>query len=174
LPSCTPDGKTVVYLNASDTPALMRVSIDGGAPTQIVKGSFISPRVSPDGKTIAAFSVPDLLKPPRLNLIDINSGEIRNSFDVPLETAVQGEGGHKLEWTNDGRSVIFIVISDETPGLWAQPITATGSPAMTARRIMSFPPESSVYAFAQSPDGKQIVFAQGKALTDAVLISHFH
>ena len=174
LPSCTPDGKTVVYLNASDTPALMRVSIDGGAPTQIVKGIFTSPRVSPDGKTIAAFSVPDLLKPPRLNLIDMNSGEIRNSFDVPRETAVQGEGGHKLEWTNDGRSVIFIVVSDETPALWAQPITATGSPAMTARRIMSFPPESSVYAFAQSPDGKQIVFAQGRALTDAVLISHFH
>jgi len=174
LPSCSPDGKTVVYLNASDTPALMRVSIDGGAPTQIVKGIFTSPRVSPDGKTIAAFSVPDLLKPPRLNLIDINSGEIRNSFEVPAETAVQGEGGHKLEWTNDGRSVIFIVLKDETPGLWAQPITATGAPTISAKRIMSFPPESSVYAFAQSPDGKQIVFAQGQALTDAVLISHFH
>src|ERR1700723_2319982 len=174
LPSCSPDGKTVVYLNASATPALMRVSIDGGAPTQIVKGIFTSPRVSPDGKTIAAFSVPDLLKPPRLNLIDINSGEIRNSFDVPRETAVQGEGGHKLEWTNDGRSVIFIVVADETPALWAQPVTATGAPTISAKRIMSFPPESSVYAFAQSPDGKQIVFAQGRALTDAVLISHFH
>jgi serine/threonine protein kinase len=174
LPSCSPDGKTVVYLNASDTPALMRVSIDGGTPTPIVKGMFSSPRVSPDGKTIAAFSVPDLLKPPRLNLIDMNSGEIRNSFEVPPETSVNGEGGHKLEWTNDGRNVIFIVYKDETPGLWAQPITATGAATISAKRIMNFPPESSVYAFAQSPDGKQIVFAQGKALTDAVLISHFH
>jgi len=174
LPSCSPDGKTVVYLNASDTPALMRVGIDGGTPTQIVKGIFTSPRVSPDGKTVAAFSVPDLLKPPHLNLIDMNSGEIRNSFELPAETAVQGEGGHKLEWTNDGRNVIFVVIKDETPGLWAQPITATGAAAISAKRIMSFPPESSVYAFAQSPDGKQIVFAQGRALTDAVLISHFH
>jgi eukaryotic-like serine/threonine-protein kinase len=174
LPSCSPDGKTVVYLNASDTPALMRVSIDGGTPTSIVKGMFSSPRVSPDGKTIAAFSVPDLLKPPRLNLIDMNSGEIRNSFEVPPETSVNGEGGHKLEWTNDGRNVIFIVYKDETPGLWAQPITATGAATISAKRIMNFPPESSVYAFAQSPDGKQIVFAQGRALTDAVLISHFH
>jgi eukaryotic-like serine/threonine-protein kinase len=174
LPSCSPDGKTVVYLNASDTPALMRVSIEGGAPTQIVKGLFASPRVSPDGKTIAAFSVRDLLKPPQLNLIDINSGEIRNSFEVPPGTRVNGEGGHKLEWTNDGRNVIFIVFKDETPGLWAQPISALGAPTTLARRIMTFPAESSVYAFAQSPDGKQIVFAQGQALTDAVLISHFH
>src|SRR6202041_964734 len=67
LPSCTPDGKTVVYLNASDTPALLRVSIHGGAPTQIVKGIFTSPRVSPRQKTIAGHLVPDLRRAPRLN-----------------------------------------------------------------------------------------------------------
>jgi serine/threonine protein kinase/Tol biopolymer transport system component len=174
LPSCTPDGKTVVYEEASDSPALMRVSIDGGTPTQIAKGGYNSPRVSPDGASIAVISVPDILKPPKLVIISLDGGEIRSSYDLPPETIYQGEGGHKLEWTQDGRAVIFLVNKDEAPSLWAQPITATGTPPMSAKRITAFPPESTVYAFALSPDGKQIVFAQGRALTDAVLISHFH
>jgi eukaryotic-like serine/threonine-protein kinase len=175
LPSCSPDGKSVVYLEDSDSPALMRVSIDGGTPTRIADGQFMnSPRVSPDGTTVAAFYFADLHKPPKIAIIGLPGGEIRSSYDVPAETAYQGEGGHKLEWTRDGRNIIFVVNKDETPSLWAQPITAPGTPAMSAKRITTFPPESTVYAFALSPDGKQIVFAQGRALTDAVLISHFH
>jgi serine/threonine protein kinase len=174
LPACTPDGKTVIYEEASDSPSLMRVSIDGGTPTLIAKGPYGSPRVSPDGASVAAISVPDILKPPKLVIIGLDSGETRSSYELPRETIYQGDGGHKLEWTKDGRAVIFLVNKDETPGLWAQPITATGTPPMSAKRITTFSPESTVYAFALSPDGKQIVFAQGRALTDAVLISHFH
>jgi serine/threonine protein kinase/dipeptidyl aminopeptidase/acylaminoacyl peptidase len=174
LPACSPDGKTVVYEEASDSPALMRVSIDGGPPTQIAKGPYNSPRVSPDGTSVAVISVPDILKPPKLLIIGLDGGGIRSSYELPREAIYQGEGGHKLEWTKDGRSVIFLVNKDETPSLWAQPIAATGATAMSAKRITAFPPESSVYAFALSPDGKQIVFSQGRALTDAVLISHFH
>lgn len=174
LPTCTPDGKTVVYDEGSDSPSLMRVSIDGGTPTLIAKGAYGSPRVSPDGATIAAISVPDLLKPPKLVIIGLDSGDIRSSYELPQGTISQGDGGHKLEWTKDGRAVLFLVNKDETPSLWAQPVTATGTPPMSAKRISTFPPESTVYAFALAPDGKQIVFAQGRALTDAVLISHFH
>jgi eukaryotic-like serine/threonine-protein kinase len=174
LPACTPDGKTVIYEEASDSPSLMRVSIDGGTPTLIAKGPYGSPRVSPDGASVAAISVPDILKPPKLVIIGLDSGETRSSYELPRETIYQGDGGHKLEWTKDGRAVIFLVNKYETPALWAQPITATGTPPMSAKRITTFSPESTVYAFALSPDGKQIVFAQGRALTDAVLISHFH
>jgi eukaryotic-like serine/threonine-protein kinase len=174
LPACSPDGKTVVYEEASDSPSLMRVSIDGGTPTQIAKGGYNSPRVSPDGASVAVIAVPDILKPPKLLIIGLDGGEIRSSYELPPEAIYQGEGGHKIEWTKDGRSVLFLVDKDETPSLWAQPITATGAPPMSAKRITAFPAESSVYAFALSPDGKQIVFSQGRALTDAVLISHFH
>jgi Tol biopolymer transport system component len=152
----------------------MRVSIDGGTPTLIAKGAYGSPRVSPDGASVAVISVPDILKPPKLVIIGLDGGEIRSSYDLPRETVYQGDGGHKLEWTKDGRAVIFLVNRDETPSLWAQPVSATGAAPMSAKRISTFPAESTVYAFALSPDGKQIVFAQGRALTDAVLISHFH
>jgi serine/threonine protein kinase len=174
LPACSPDGKIVVYVESSDSSSLMRVGIDGGASTLIAKGVFNSPRVSPDGTTVAAFYFPDPLKPPKLVVIGLNGGEIRNSFDVPATTVYQAEGGHKLEWTKDGRSIIFIVNKDEEPSLWAQPVGAPGAPPASAKRIATFPAESTVYAFALSPDGKQIAFAQGRALTDAVLISHFH
>ncbi|HEY0703698.1 MAG TPA: protein kinase [Candidatus Acidoferrales bacterium] len=173
LPACTPDAQTVVYFEASDSPALMRVGIDGGAPSTIIKGEYLSPRVSPDGKFIATLNITDPLKPPKLAIIGLG-GDVRATYDLPGSVISQGEGGHKIEWTNDGRNIIFMEDKDETTTLWAQPVNLTGAPAVTAKRIMTFPPETTIWAFTLSPDGKQILFAQGRGLTDAVLISHFH
>ena len=164
LPDCTPDGQSVIYLEYSDSPALMRVSIDGGTPSVLIKGEYYSARVSPDGKYIAAFTVPDIEQAPKLAIIGIEGGDVRATYDLPKTVIYQGEGGHKIEWTKDGRNVIFMQQQDETVSLWAQPVNLTGGPNVAAKRIMSFPAEMTIWAFTLSPDGKQILFAQGRAL----------
>jgi Tol biopolymer transport system component len=173
-PACSTDGKTVVYVNFSGvTASLMKIGIDGGTAVRLGKEPLGFPAISPDNSLIAVAHRPDLTKPAKLAIVSIESGEIRNVYDVPAETIFGGEGGSNLAWTKDGRSVLFIVNRNAETTMWAQPIGAAGSPAATAKQIMNFG-SGSVWAYALSPDGKQIVYSRGVPATDVVLISHFH
>ena len=173
-PNCSADGKTVVYVNVSgDTASLMKTGIDGGTPVRVGKESFQFPAISPDNQLIAVAYHPDLSKPAKLAIVSIDSGEIRNVYDVPAETSFGGEGGSSLAWTKDGRSVLFIVNKNSTSSLWVQSVGAAGSATAAPKQIMNFA-SGFVWAYALSADGKQIVYSRGLPATDVVLLSHFH
>lgn len=175
LPACSPDGKFVLYSDASGAGRVMRVGIDGGTPTTLTKEFMPSARVSPDNLTMAAFYRPDPSKPPKIVIVSLEGGEIRSQYDVPNETVTgTSDGGHKLEWTKDGKNVIYAEYKDEVATIWAQPIGPPGAPPATPKRIASFPAETQVWAVTLSPDGKQVLYSSGVNATDAVLISHFH
>ena len=173
-PSCSPDGKFVVYAEASGgMPTLRKVGIDGGAPVSLSKETLFFPVISPDGSSIAAGYHPDLAKPSKLAILGMEGGEIRRVYDVTPDTVLGGEGGSSIAWTKDGRAILLIVGKEGASTLWAQPLGAAGAPPPPARQIMDLSSEQ-VWSFALSPDGKQIVFARGLPVTDAVVISHFH
>jgi eukaryotic-like serine/threonine-protein kinase len=175
-PNCSPDGQFVVYVDVSDVTArLMRVGIDGGTPTEIVKAEMFRPIVSPDRSSMAVTYEPDPSKRARLAVIGMN-GDIRSVYDLTPEAvaALNGDGGQKLAWTKDSRAVLYPTINDGTVTLWAQPIAPQGGAPAPAKQVMNLGPDFQWGAYALSPDGKQIVYARGRAATDAVLISHFH
>jgi serine/threonine protein kinase/Tol biopolymer transport system component len=175
LPACSPDGKFIVYSDASDPGHVMRASIEGGTPTQVTKEFMVSAQISPDSQTLAAFYRPDPSKAPKIAIVGLEGGEIRRLYDIPNEARTGADdGGHKLEWTKDGKNVIYSVYKDEVASIWAQPVAAPGAPLAAPKRIASFPPETHVWAASISPDGKQILYSSGRDVTDAVLISHFH
>lgn len=173
VPSCSPDGKFVVYNQDGADGGLMRISTGGGAPVRITREVVMQPQVSPDGTLVAGFISPDPSKPPKIAIVNLQSGATENTYELPSEVVWNGDGGHKLEWTKDGRSVLYEVRKDDVPSLWAQPVGATGSAAAPARKIAVFPQESQIWAFSVSPDGKHIAYSRGQYVTDAVLISHF-
>jgi serine/threonine protein kinase/Tol biopolymer transport system component len=173
-PSCSPDGKLVVYADASGGwPTLRKVGIDGGTPVTLSKETLFFPVISPDGSSIAAAYHPDLAKPSKLAILGLEGGEIRRVYDVTPDTVLGGEGGTSLAWTKDGHTVVFIVSKEGGSTLWAQPLGTAGAPPPPARQIMNMTSEQ-VWSFALSPDGKQILYARGLPITDAVAISHFH
>src|SRR6202021_3573540 len=117
-----PDGKFVVYSDASGTGRVMRVGIDGGTPVQVTKEFMQSPQVAPDNQTIAAFYSPDPSKAPKIAIVGLEGGEIRGLYDVPNETiSGTGDGGHKLEWTKDGKNIIYAGYKEAVPLIGAQP-----------------------------------------------------
>ncbi len=176
-PSCSPDGRFVVYVDvAGNSTHLMRVSIDGGTPTTVSKEELFAPVISPDGNSVACAYQPEPGKRPNLAVVGLDGGEIRNVYDLPQETqaAFNGDGGQKLAWTKDGRAVLYPVNKDGVVTLWAQPLGAQGSAPAAAKQVMNLGPDFQWGAYTLSPDGKQIIYAHGRAVTDAVLISHFH
>jgi serine/threonine protein kinase/Tol biopolymer transport system component len=173
-PSCSFDGRFVVYADASaGMPTLRKVSIEGGSPVSLSKETLFFPVISPDGNSIAAGYHPDLAKLSKLAILGVESGEIQRVYDVTPDTELGGEGGTSIAWTKDGRAVLLIVNKEGASSLWAQPLASVGAPAPAARQLMNLGPDE-VWSFALSPDGKQIVYARGLPVTDAVLISHFH
>jgi len=52
-PSCTPDGKWVVYKSSSGgADHIMKVSSDGGTPVELASGAFFHSHISPDGRLV--------------------------------------------------------------------------------------------------------------------------
>ena len=174
LPSCSPDGKFILFTQGGKAGGLMRLSLNGGTPVRITNQLVEQPQVSPDGTLVAGFISPDSSKPPRIAIADLHSGEIRDTYDLPNEVVWNGDGGHKLEWTRDGRNILYQVRKDDVASLWAQPVGPQAAPAAPARKIATFPTGAQIWAFSVSPDGKQIAYSRGEYVTDAVLLSHFH
>jgi eukaryotic-like serine/threonine-protein kinase len=176
-PDCSPDGKFVVYTDVlGNTTRLMKVGIDGGTATMISKADTTSPVISPDGSSLAVLYQPDPTKHPSLAVLGLSGGEIRNVYELPVDAqaALSGDGGQKLAWTKDGRAILYPVNSDGVVTLWAQPVGPQGSAAAPPKQVMNLGSDFQWGAYTMSPDGKQIVYAHGRHVTDAVLISHFH
>ncbi|HXN71330.1 MAG TPA: protein kinase [Candidatus Acidoferrales bacterium] len=174
-PSCSPDGKFVVYVDVSNNVyRLMKVGIEGGTPAEITKLEVQSPVISPDGNSVAVAYTPDLSKPPKLAVVGLSGGEIRSTYDLPQEVAFTGDGGQKLTWTKDGHAVLYPVNKSGLVSIWAQPVTSPGAAPAPAKQVMTTGSDFEWGAYSLSPDGKQIIYAHGRILTDAVLISHFH
>ena len=174
IPSCSPDGKFVVYQDGSaHVSRLKKISLDGGAAVAIGKESIESPVVSPDSSSVAGAyqSGPD--KPARIATVGISSGEIQNIYNLPPGTDIVGETGTKIAWSKDGRSILFLVTSKGTSNLWAQSVATPGKMPSPPRQITNFSSEI-IWSFALSPSGDETVFARGRRISDAVLISHFH
>jgi len=174
-PACSPDGKFVVYVNVSDpVNRLMKIAIDGGTAAEISKMEAESPTISPDGSSVAVVYTPDPTKTTKfLAIVGLNSGEIQSTYDLSQDVVLNGDGGQKLAWTKDGRAVLYPANKDGIVTLWAQPVSATGAKAVPAKQLMSLGTDFKWGAYALSPDGKKIIYANGHVVTDAVLISHF-
>jgi Tol biopolymer transport system component len=172
-PSCSSEGKFVVYQDSSSTPArLMKVGIDGGAAVAIGKEHLEAPVVSPDGRSIAASYEPGPDKPPRLAIVGIDSGEVQNIYNLPQGASLGHEAGEKVAWTKDSRSILFLLAKNGVSNLWAQPVALPGKTPVPPRQITNFS-SNMIWSFALSPDGNEMIFARGRRVGDTVLISHF-
>ena len=116
--------------------------------------------------------MPDVSKPPKLAIVGIVSGEIKHVYDMPNGTTISADSVGLLQWDEGRTCRPLSVRDDETSNLYAQPIGATGAPAVAPKRITNYA-DSRILAYTYSPDGKQMLLARGRTVTDAVLISHF-
>jgi Tol biopolymer transport system component len=147
----------VLYISGAggEADALWIVPIDGGTPTQLVKGpAYTSLDVSPESKSIVFISAEDPNRP-TLVVCDLPACTARRTLSAPALT--------RMRWTPDGREIAYV-----GPGsnLWVLPLD--GKPP---RQLTRFTDGRTIANFAWSRDGKRLAVARATVKDDIVLFS---
>ena len=165
--SITPDGQWVVYNPYLG--GILKVSIDGGAPSEIVaKGGLVYPQVSPDGTLLAYFFSDPQTKRPKIAVVKFDGAEPVKVFDLPVTSGTslfESLSYRGFHWSPDGRALIYINTLSGVSNLWRQPLDGSA-----AKQITDFKSDL-IYGFAYSRGGRNLALARGSHNRDAVLIS---
>jgi Tol biopolymer transport system component len=158
-PQFTADGQFVVYQALGGGKwNLWRVPIEGGEPQPVAENVLTAPALSPDGKHLAYPYWDEGAQTTRTAVVSFADNRRVKTLDaLPLA----------VKWSPDSRSLCYIDTRGGVSNLWAQPL-AGGAP----RRLTDFRSDE-LFAFAFSPDGRQLALARGNVTRDVVLIKDF-
>jgi len=166
LPSCTPDGRWVVYSAFEHTSNIMKVSIEGGAPVELARGRVFMPAVSPDGSSVAYMKAEGegANRKTKFVIQKIEGDGPITEIDAPA-SARQLAG-----WAPDGRALAYMNFSSGKSQVYMQPVN--GGPPVLLLHFDSEP--LAVVALAWSRDGKKIAITRAvEANTDVVMFNNF-
>ena len=160
FPTCSPDGKTVFYIDMT-VPAYMKVSIDGGQPERVAKdfGDFNSGfDVARDGKTVVLGTYDFKAQRPTVSLVSLDSGQVLRVFEY--DPRHQGQ----LRFSPDGKGIVYPIREKGVDNLWLQRLD--GGPGRQLTNFSSL----KIYSYQWSPDGKSLALVRGDSPSDLVLI----
>ena len=135
-----------------------QIPIDGGTPERITDKLTSQVAISPDGKLIACRYRESDLSPFQLGLIEFATGKTVKTIDIPPTNNI-------LDWSADGRAVLYVDTRGRVSNIWSQPID--GGPP---KQLTHFKSEL-IFVFDLSRDGKQLAVSRGTVSNDVVLIT---
>lgn len=163
-PQVTADGRSIIFESSLGKGwGLWKIPIEGGQPVQLSDQLSNYPAISPDGKQIAVYYRAAANAAAKLAMLSSETGELIKVFD---ETITERESLN-LDWTPDGKAVVYGVMKKGVGNLWAQPI-AGGPP----KQITNFTSDR-IFWFKFSRDGKQLAVSRGTINRDVILIKNF-
>ncbi|HTS56470.1 MAG TPA: protein kinase, partial [Terriglobales bacterium] len=162
FPRCSPDGKTVFYLDML-AQALKKVPIDGGKPQAVTSalaetnGGF---DISPDGKTAVLGTYDFKVERPTISLVSLDSGDILRTLDYDVRHS------GPLQFSPDGKGIVYPVREKGVDNLWLQPLDGSAGRQLTNFTALR------IYSYQWSPDGKSLALIRGDSPSDLVLIQN--
>jgi Tol biopolymer transport system component len=156
--ACTADSKSIVY-GAQN--ALWRIPLEGGNPVKLDIPFGLAGETS-DGKMVlyGTQKVERASLVSKLVVAPATGGAPLYTFDAPY-------GMKSAKFTPDGKAIAFLLTRNRATNIWEQPLAE--GPLVQLTKF----PTDDMFAFAWSPDGKQLAFSRGRRKTDAVMMSHF-
>jgi len=156
----SPDGNTVFYLvqdSESMVETLWRVSINGENPTKLTNQTTRSPRISPDGKTIACYILNPETRAMMLALVSAKTGEVLKYPATP-----QHEDIPFLDWSKDGENLFVVLQRGKPASLWKLPLN--GSQPEQLREWEN----DAIFRLAISRNGERVFYEVGNQLNSVV------
>jgi Tol biopolymer transport system component len=169
---CTPDGKWLIYAEgaASDgVGRIYKVSIAGGTPAELSRGTSFSPVVSPNGKLITYGKTEGQGAGTKSKIIvqRLDDGAIEKQ----IEMISPFDDWHALGWIPDGKALSFLHnTTGSTQNVYMVSLSG-GAPV----QLTHFASESvAMPAYAWSKDGKKFAITRARYDdTNVVLFSGF-
>jgi eukaryotic-like serine/threonine-protein kinase len=160
FPTCSPDGKTVFYVDTTTT-AYMKVPIDGGKPERISSEYAATAEgydIARDGKTAVMGTYDFKAQKPDVALVSLESSKVLRTLDYDP----RHHGA--LRFSPDGKWIVYPIREKGVDNLWEQPLE--GGPG---RQLTNFT-ALKIYSYQWSADGKSLALVRGDSPSDLVLI----
>ncbi|MGA7921447.1 MAG: protein kinase [Candidatus Acidiferrales bacterium] len=157
---CSPDEKSVFYLDEANGAKLNKVPLDGGKSERFTELPVLAGfDISPDGKLVA-FSTSASPSNPNVVMGLVAADSPQSPKFLGLERPIRGDP----RFTHDGKGVLYPFRDKDADNLWLQPLD--GSPG---KQITNFNSELIV-DFHWSFDGGKLALIRGHTDSDVVLI----
>jgi serine/threonine protein kinase len=160
FPMCSPDGKTIFYIDML-AEAYMKVPIDGGKAERVstmYASNAEGDDIARDGKMAVLGTYDFKAQKPSISLVSLESGKELRSFEYdPRHRGI-------LRFSPDGKGIVYPIREKGVDNLWVQPLD--GGPG---RQLTNFT-ALKIYSYQWSPDGKSLALVRGDSPSDLVLI----
>lgn len=156
----SPNGEAVFYLvqdSENRTETLWRVSINGENPVRLTNRTTRSPRISPDGKTIACYISNPETNRMMLALVSAETGEILKYPATP-----QNDDIPFLDWSKDGENLFVVLQNGKPSSFWKIPLN--GSQPEQIREWEN----DAIFRLAISRNGERVFYEVGNQLNSVV------
>jgi Tol biopolymer transport system component/DNA-binding winged helix-turn-helix (wHTH) protein len=161
----SPGGETVFYLvQDSETmiETLWRVSINGENPVKLTNRATRSPRISPDGKTIACYILNPETSVMALAVVSAETGEILKYPPTP-----QNDDIPFLDWSKDGENLFVVLKQGKPSSFWKIPLNSGGGGDSQPEQIREWE-NDAIFRLAISRDGGRVFYEVGNQLNSVV------
>ncbi len=158
---CSPDGQSVYFWTQGTK--LLRVSADGGTPTETVtvptdSGGFA---MSTDGKEVAIFYQEGRPTPEnKLAVAPLDGGNLQVVAKTPINAT-------ELVWAPSGKALQYILTRNGAGNIWEQPISG-GAPHQLTKFTSGL-----IFHFDWTRDGKDLLIERGTESRDVILMTNF-
>jgi Tol biopolymer transport system component len=160
-PSCSPDGQWVVYDNQSKArPTVWKVPVDGGNPIQLTDEYARMPVVSPDGQFIAYRYFDTEAGRRGIAILPFQGGSPIKRLPITIMD------WQRFQWTADGHAMMYVDSVKGTQNIWSYDLNSQSSKQLTDFKT------NLIFAFAWSPDYKQLACQHGTEVRDVTIINN--
>lgn len=158
-PSCSPDGQWVAYYSQGrGVMRIYRVPFAGGDPVLVTEHARM-PAVSPDNLSIAYRNYP-AGGPPEIAVMPFQGGSTTHHLPIPIMD------WQRLQWTPDSRALTYIQPANDVSNIWSYDLASRA-----AKQLTNFTSDQ-VFAYAWSPDFKQLACFRGTEVRDVTMITN--
>jgi serine/threonine protein kinase/Tol biopolymer transport system component len=159
-PSCSPDGQWVVYDNQSKAgPTIWKVPMDGGPPVQLSREYARMPIVSPDGNFIACRYLAGDGKTREIAILPFAGGPPVKRVPIHIMD------WQSVQWTKDGQALTYIALLNGAANIWRYDLASGATKQLTDFKT------DLIFAYAWSPDQKQLACERGNESRDVMIFA---